>query len=649
MARTSISYRSLISACSLFKPPAPWRSLARFLLLLLITCTGATTWAAADESVRVQKRVVVIYPARPDAPVPAVMNPAFKKVLEEGLSGQLDLHMEYIDLFRFPQPEYQEALYNFLSTKYRGQRVDLVITFWSGPPNQFMTLYRPKLFPEAAVVYILRNSDRPEPNSTGVYYDYDIKRTIEMALTIQPDTAQIFVVVGSSEVDKNFLNRARPQFQEFANRVKVTYLTDMTMAQLLQSVSNLPPKSILYYLPVTRDSAGNSFITTDSLDKVAAAANAPLYIGDTILLDRGTVGGGLLDYEMLALRSAELALRILRGEKADDIPVTKIEPFVNVVDWRQLKRWGLEEARVPVGTVVRFKEPTFWEQYKWRIVGALALIALQTAFIAVLLVERKRRLRANASLDRLNAELEERISARTAALDNKSRELETFAYSVAHDLKAPLRGIDGYSRLLLDDHAADLNEEGRSFLHTIHSSTEEMSQLIDDLLEYSRLERREFKTERFELGPLVSSVVAHKKREATEGYVEFVVSVNGGTVVADANGVIQSLRNYLDNAIKFTRKVPQPHIEVGSQETPKNFRVWVRDNGVGFDMKYHDRIFDIFQRLNPGEEYPGTGVGLAIVRKAMERMGGRAWAESEPGQGATFFLEIPKQPEGDDL
>jgi signal transduction histidine kinase len=212
-------------------------------------------------------------------------------------------------------------------------------------------------------------------------------------------------------------------------------------------------------------------------------------------------------------------------------------------------------------------------------------------------------------LAQLNTELEERIAARTAALDAKTRELEAFAYSVAHDLKAPLRGIDGYSRLLLEDHKDQLNDEGRSFLNTIQASADEMNQLIQDLLDYSRLERRELNPHRLELPPLVKAVVE---------------------------------QNYIDNAVKFTRDVPVPLIEVGSRETPGGCQLWVRDNGIGFDMKYHDRIFNIFQRLNHSEDYPGTGIGLAIVRKAMERLGGRAWAESEPGRGATFYLEIPQ-------
>jgi signal transduction histidine kinase len=155
------------------------------------------------------------------------------------------------------------------------------------------------------------------------------------------------------------------------------------------------------------------------------------------------------------------------------------------------------------------------------------------------------------------------------------------------------------------------------------------------------VERRELKSDRIELASTVNSLVEEKRREPTEHPVDFVVGVKGATIHADVNGLTQSLRNYLDNAIKFSGNVTQPRIEVGSQEGTESCVLWVRDNGIGFDMKHHDRIFDLFQRAATND-FPGTGVGLAIVRKAMERMGGRAWAESEPGKGATFYLEIPK-------
>jgi PAS domain S-box-containing protein len=248
---------------------------------------------------------------------------------------------------------------------------------------------------------------------------------------------------------------------------------------------------------------------------------------------------------------------------------------------------------------------------------------------------------AEEELRRLNAELEQRVAERTAQLLARNRELETFTYAVSHDLKAPLRGIDGYSRLLLEDYAEKLDEEGRAFVHTIRQATLQMGQLIDDLLAYSRLEHRPLHTGLVDLQALAESLVAEREGEIRARGAALRLALPGVEVSADPEGLGLALRNLLDNALKFTRDVPQPAIEIGGRQTQAGWVLWVRDNGPGFDMKFRERIFEIFQRLHRPEDYPGTGIGLAIVRKALERLGGRAWAESEPGQGAAFFLEIP--------
>ncbi len=249
---------------------------------------------------------------------------------------------------------------------------------------------------------------------------------------------------------------------------------------------------------------------------------------------------------------------------------------------------------------------------------------------------------AERKLRELNTELEQRVAERTAELENRNRELETFTYSVSHDLKAPLRGIDGYSRLLLEDHYENLDAEGRNFLEIIRGASQQMSRLIDDLLDYSRMERRPLKSGTVDIGSLVDSVLFEKREEIKTLGADVKVSVPFETIRGDADGLALALRNYVDNALKFSDPSGKPEIEIGGEETRRSWRIWVRDTGIGFDMSFHDRIFGIFQRLHRPEDYQGTGVGLAIVKKAVERMGGRTWAESVPGEGSTFFLEVPK-------
>ena len=257
---------------------------------------------------------------------------------------------------------------------------------------------------------------------------------------------------------------------------------------------------------------------------------------------------------------------------------------------------------------------------------------------------------AEAELARQRNALECTVQRRTAELDRSvaqlrqaNQELETFTYSVSHDLKAPLRGIDGYSRLLLSDHQDRLDDEGRAFLGHIRQATQHMGVLIDDLLTYSRLERRDLTLNPLPLAALVDSALVGFQPDLAARGVRLDIHIPPDLQArADAQGLTMSVRNLLDNALKFSATRQPPHITITGTRTEDGVLLAFQDNGLGFDMRFHDRIFAIFQRLHRAEDYPGTGVGLAIVRKAMERMGGRVWAVSQPGQGATFTLQLPE-------
>lgn len=239
------------------------------------------------------------------------------------------------------------------------------------------------------------------------------------------------------------------------------------------------------------------------------------------------------------------------------------------------------------------------------------------------------------------AELEKRVAERTEQLKAANAQLEAFAYSVSHDLKAPLRGIDGYSRLLLEDYGPKLDADGQLFVKNIRQGASQMTRLIDDLLAYSRLERRAMTAARIILPQFVETLLLGYADEIQSRQVSLTVSLPPVTLQADADGLGLALRNLIGNALKFTRNTAKPVIEIAGQKRGDKVILEVKDNGIGFDMAYHDRIFEIFQRLQRAEDYPGTGIGLALVRKAMERIGGRVWAESRPGEGTKFFLEVP--------
>ncbi len=313
---------------------------------------------------------------------------------------------------------------------------------------------------------------------------------------------------------------------------------------------------------------------------------------------------------------------------------------------------GHDEAVIKSGRTIEEEEEWAREDgvhtfltVKFPILGATGEIVAVGA-IGTDITERKR---AEEKIRRLNANLEERVARRTAELEtaNKeledaNKELEAFSYSVSHDLRAPLRTIDGFSRILLEEHAKSLDDKGKNFLQRIRAGSQKMGQLIDAVLQLSRLARGDLNRKKLDLSKIVGSIVAELKKSQPDRDITFKVTPDV-SAAGDEQLIRVALQNLLGNAVKYTRKTEKAQIEFGVTNGDGRNVYFVRDNGAGFDMSFVDKLFAPFQRAHGAAEFEGTGIGLATVQRIINRHRGTVWAEAEVDNGATFFFTLSQE------
>lgn len=388
-----------------------------FLLRLLQCVLGCVLFvfvfsstAFADEQ---QKNVLLFNSDDIGIPGNVLVDKAIRATLKEHLKTSVQIYDEGTDSFRIPNEKYEAELVALLKRKYEGVHLDLIIAL--GPPAlRFLLKHQNEIFLGSPIVFLVSDPSRLADlklgaNVTGVSTKVEVAPTLELALGLQPETERVVVVAGSAALDQGLMAQAQKEFSAYEGKLKFDYLSGLTVEELRQRLAVLPEKTIVIYLSIFSDHTGQAHFTAEVLPLIASSSSAPIYGTFQTLMGLGIVGGRLLGFEAVGTAAAKQGLRILAGESPQNI-APEIIPSVTMIDWRQMRRWRIDESKLPADSIVSFKEFSIWELYKWRIIGAIALIIFQTLLILYLLIIRAKRNRAQAESTRFStlAEAEHR-------------------------------------------------------------------------------------------------------------------------------------------------------------------------------------------------------------------------------------------------
>jgi signal transduction histidine kinase len=586
---------------------------------LVCALTATVLGPAAARADERQKQVLVLFSTGRSAQFAVVAERNLPSLLFHGMDEGVDYHSEYIESPMFSRPEYPNAYLDSLSLKYQGHAFDLVVAV-GGLACEFLASNRAVLFPDTPVVfYDIEPPRNRMPNSTGLVNELHFDRSLDLAVALQPDLKHVYVVSGASASDGENEQRARRQFLPLAARLDFTYFSGLVTRDLEARLRTLPPHSAVFVVLVTVDGAGQNVQQMDYLSRIASVANAPAYSWVDAAVDAGIVGGSRRDQLAETRAIATLAIRVLQGTRADDIPVSSPDLDVKQVDWRQLRRWGISEARVPAGTRVLFREPGLLDRYRGYLIGSLVLLLTQSALIAALLVQQGKRrkteleLRASqthlrASYDRiqhlgrrlLHEQEEERARVARELHDDVCQqlgclvlELEILRREDQHRRKAD-RVLAG-----VVDLAQDAMKSLRDLSHQLHSAKLQMVGLVSAIRGLAN-----------DLsGPDLRIAFSHE-------------AVPAGLPDDVALCLFRVVQEALRNVVKHSAAT-QASVHLRGEE--HGLALSITDNGVGFDV----------------DDIRTKGLGLLSISERLQSVGGRLDIWSRPGSGTQLEIVVP--------
>ena len=590
-----------------------------FPLLALLTCLSFCpyTLAAGRENTRL---VVVLYPNSNDGrPGSLLVDQSIRSTFATGSLEHIEVHNEYLDISHFSDVAHQQLLADFLQRKYAGRKVDLVIVGLSSALD-FALKYRATIFPGVPIVFCAVDqrevaARRLPPDVVGVPIRMDLAGTLDLALRLHPNTRRVFVVAGASRFDARWEAEARRTFQGFEDRLEFVYLTGLPMEDLLREVSHLPEGSLVYYLHVFQDGAGKVHLPVDVLERLAAVANAPIYGHVDTYVGRGIVGGRVFSFETEGKNAAQLGLRILAGEQAKTIAIPQPSENAFLLDWRQLQRWGISEDRLPAGSVVLHKVPSFWDLYRWNIIGVISLCVIETLMIVGLLVQTANLRRAEAGLRESQRELR-LLTGRL--LQAQEMERRRIARELHDDLNQSL-ALLAVEMDLLSHKPPDSTTQLSGRIQELSARVKELSSSVHELshrLHPSKLEQ---------LG--LAAAVRSLCQELTQAHglqIKFTFyQVPEGLPEDTALCLYRIAQEGLRNVIKHSG-AQQAAVKLGG--STDTLSLSIVDDGVGFD---------------PGLVDGQGGLGLISMRERLRLVDGTIAIDSRRSSGTRIEVRVP--------
>ena len=598
----------LATPCAFASPRAVRAAAGIALVLATVSATVERLDACAGD----HKELLVLSSQRRDFGFSSQDEDRFLADLRRSLGGCLDTYVEYLDASRAVDPRYGDIVRDFLERKYVDRRFDLIVTL-QRPALAFMEQYRSRLFAGTPVFFVAGGgtggaSDAPSLSRAGVLFRVDLRPTVDLALRLQPSLERIVVISGASSFDLSYQRSAQEQFARYQPKLSFDFLSGLTLAELESRVRGLPPNTAVYMMSLTEDRDGNRFDRADATERIAAASAVPIYSVYAVFLGRGILGGSVADLAIVLRESVPPLLRVLRGQELERVGITAVDPHRVRVDSREMRRFGIDEARLPLGSVVLFGEPGLWERHRRTVIGAVAVMLVQAILIAGLLVQRRRR-RTAEGVSRalagrlLHAQEEERTRIARDLHDGVCQDVASIGVDLAL-LRQRTTGLHagmGATLAELQDRAAAVAEDLRLLSHDLHPA----------ILQ--------------EIG-LVAALTAYCGEQRRKGLIQAFTDSGPGLEPVDPTVAVVFFRVAQEAVANSIRHGRAGSATIALSRVGALIRMEIADDGAGFDLR---------ARRGP------TGLGLTSMEERLRLVGGHLRVDSMPGRGTRVIAIAP--------